>query len=205
MGLRGWWANKSNSAQPQPQPRPAASQVVGPRREQTPRAAARVTESTGDSLDEERSSVYLHSSRWDQLLRLRPDGMPPFRLVQHGGALWLAEETTGLLVNVANQKLRGLGLWTGQLRGFDRENPIVRTSNLQPKMQLALVREPDNAYDEHAVAVRADAGVIGYVNKRMARALAAELDAGTPLSALSLGQARWMAADPGVLRWLLSR
>ncbi|WIB65394.1 HIRAN domain-containing protein [Curtobacterium sp. MCBD17_040] len=123
----------------------------------------------------------------------------------HDQALWFEEETTGQLVNVANGKLRSLGLWTGQLRGTEYLALIIKHADLSPGAALSLVREPDNEADPYAVCVHADAGPVGYVNKRMARPLAKELDAGVSLRAVSLGGRRWMAADPDVVAWLLGR
>jgi hypothetical protein len=60
-------------------------------------------------------SVYLHSSQWDTLLVVGDDGMPPLSVVPYRGEWWLRENTTGLLVGVANRHLSRLGIWTAHL------------------------------------------------------------------------------------------
>jgi len=149
------------------------------------------------------ASVYLASDRWNELLVLRADGFPPFRLVEHHRELWFAEEQTGLLVNVANRKLRPLGIWSGKARGMQHHEAIVKAADLRPRAGLALVREPDNEVDRNAIAIHSNAGPIGYVNKQMAAALARDLDAGVVLQSVSFGSGRWVAATPDVIDWLL--
>jgi hypothetical protein len=134
------------------------------------------------------SSVYWHSDRWDELLVLRADGYPPFRLIEHHRELWLAEEQTGLLVNVANRNLRPVGSWSRKARGMQHHEPIVKASDLRPPAPLTLVREPGNEYDRNALEHHANAGPIGHVNKQMAAGLAREIDAGARLRAVSFGQ-----------------
>lgn len=172
-----------------------------------PRTRISATITTGSSVAaaQRTPSVYLASDRWDDLLVSRADGYPPFRLVKHHRELWLAEEQTGLLVNVANQRLRPLGISLGRARGMQHHAAIVTAANLRPRAALTLVRERDNEHDGNAVAIHADAGPIGYVNKQMAAGLARQLDADVPLRAVSFGQGRWIAANPGVIGWLFRR
>ena len=61
-----------------------------------------------------------------------------------------------------------------------------------------LVREPDNRFDPHAVAVHSRARKVGFFNKQMAPALAALLDAGQSLDAylISASPPRIIAAAP---------
>lgn len=133
-------------------------------------------------------SRYLHSSRWDELLVPAASGMPPLYLTNTGGELWLAEETTGLLVNVGNRKLRKLGLWTVSLRGAAHYKAAVRAGELSPGSRVRLEREPHNEYDSNAVAVHAlnTPGVLGHFNKGMAPALSKLMDGGEKLSATAL-------------------
>lgn len=49
---------------------------------------------------------------------------------------------------------------------------------------LALVREPHNPVDTNAIRVVADDGTIGYVPKRVAAAIASDMDQGARLSAM---------------------
>lgn len=144
------------------------------------------------------SSPYLPSEQWDSLLRPRPDGFPPFRLVQRDDSLWLAEEQTGLLVNVANRKLRALGLWSGTVKGasYHGDHRAIARSTLH------FVREPTNPHDKNAVAVWAGNRQLGHVNKQMAAGLARDLDAGAELVVMSFGGLRWVAGSPAVMQWL---
>jgi hypothetical protein len=145
----------------------------------------------------------------------RRDGRPPFKLRRHEGELWLAEETTGKLVNVGNRKLRDLGLWTVNVRGLSHNLPQVKRAELRPGSAVDFVREYDNSHDSNAVAIHAGGAAIGYVNKQMAFRLAKALDSGLVLEAMTLaGEAagksagsrvRVLAASPEVLRWLRSR
>ena len=83
-------------------------------------------------------SVYLSTERQAELLAPRADGLPPLHLVRHAGALWLAEDTTGKLINVDNRYLRRLGIFGVKVRGTRYYTGRAR---LGP---AALVREPDN-------------------------------------------------------------
>lgn len=190
MGLRALFRRTvaRHSPEQEPSSRPPTSSGLGP------------TSSHSRS-----ASVYLPSDRWDELLVLRADGFPPLRLVEYHRELWFAEEQTGLLVNVANRKLRPLGIWSGKARGVQHHEAIVKAADLRPRARLALVREPDNEFDRNAIAIHSNAGPIGYVNKQMAAALARDLDAGVVLQSVSFGSGRWVAATPDVIEWLLRR
>lgn len=131
-----------------------------------------------------RDSIYLHSSRWDELLTA------PEKLVikPHGDEWWLSEVTTGKLVNVGCRNLLPLGIWTAQLRGL--EHYQERHADSRPGRTATLVREPDNEYDPFAVAVYADGVKVGYVPKAMARRVAKQLDADVELAAIFIAGAR---------------
>lgn len=164
--------------------------------------------------DEEQQSDYLHSSRWDELLQLRPDGMPPVRLRRQGYEWHLVEERTGKVVSVGNRKLRPLGLWTVRVRGLDHHKAETQAAELFAGSPLTLTREPDNPFDSSAIAVSGanTKGTIGYVNKQMAAGLAKILDGGTEIEAISLcgsqagsrqqGNVKLVAATPEIIRWL---
>lgn len=120
--------------------------------------------------------MYLPSEHFDSLLTPNAEGLPPLYLKWHNGALWLAEETTGLLVNVGNRSLRKLGIWSVSIRG-SKYYPQDST-RIGP---ATLVREPDNPHDKNAVAVDCGGTIIGHYNKQMAVGLARALDGGATL------------------------
>ncbi|WP_270365327.1 HIRAN domain-containing protein [Microbacterium algeriense] len=143
-------------------------------------------------------SVYLSTERQAELLAPRADGLPPLHLVRHAGALWLAEDTTGKLINVDNRYLRRLGIFGVKVRGTPYYTGRAR---LGP---AALVREPDNPHDPNAVAIHVGGEMLGHYNKGMARSLAKRLDAGEPLQAvvISTDPAKVISAPSDILRHL---
>lgn len=143
-------------------------------------------------------SPYLASDRWEELLILDENGMPPLYFTRHDGALWLAENATGLLVNVANQKLRGLGLWTCRIRGDNHAPGTLKLGDVE------LVREPDNPHDPNSVAIHQRGVAIGYFNKGMAPGLARALDRGDALeaTAISVSPPKVVAASPKITKHL---
>lgn len=163
----------------------------------SPAPASTSTTSNWDG-DPNYVSVYLHSSKWEELLVLDTNDMPPFYLKEHKGNYWLAENSTGLLVNVANRALKSLGLWTCNIRGIDHA-PGVAVAG-----PAVLVREPDNEHDKSAVAIHQNGQRIGYCNRGMAPALARAMDTGTKLSGyvVSVSPAKIIAADALVVDWL---
>ncbi|MCG7415850.1 HIRAN domain-containing protein [Microbacterium aurum] len=142
--------------------------------------------------------TYLPQDRHAELLQPRPDGMPPLRLARHNGALWLQEDTTGLLINVDNRYLPRLGIWGAKLRGH---NHYDGKAILGP---AELVREPDNPHDPNAVAVYAGGVMVGHYNKGMARRLAKLLDGGEPLVAcfIEVDPPKVLAASQDIIRYL---
>jgi hypothetical protein len=154
--------------------------------------------------------VYLRSPRWDALLVVGDDGMPPLSVTSYRGEWWLRENTTGLLVGVANRHLARFGIRTAHVRGIENYQPAVRAGDFRPGMIVNQVREPGNVYDANAVAVRVQASehTAGYVNKAMAVRLAKLLDEGDDLMAISLaGDAAGrrisiLAASSGVITHL---
>ena len=129
-------------------------------------------------------SPYLPADLVAELLMADTDGMPPLYFIRHGGAWWLAENSTGKLVNVATRQLRGLGIWSCRVRGEAHAPGTLRVGVVE------LVREPDNAYDRNAVAIYQDGQRIGYFNKGMSAGLAKVLDRGQELQAIGI------SADP---------
>ncbi|WP_374976647.1 HIRAN domain-containing protein [Microbacterium trichothecenolyticum] len=142
--------------------------------------------------------IYLPQDQHAELLQPLPDGMPPLRLVRHTGALWLREDTTGLLVNVDNRYLPRLGIWGAKLRGH---NHYDGKAVLGP---AELVREPQNPYDPNAVAVHAGGVMVGHYNKGIARRLAKLLDGGEPLVAsfIEVEPPKVLAASRDIIRYL---
>ena len=142
--------------------------------------------------------AYLPQDRHAELLQPRPDGMPPLRLVRHNGALWLREDTTGLLVNVDNRYLPRRGIWGAKLRGHRHYDGKALLGPAE------LVREPENLYDPTAVAVHAGGALVGHYNKGMARRLAKLLDGGAPLVAyfIEAEPPKVIAASQDVIRYL---
>ena len=142
--------------------------------------------------------TYLPQDRHAEVLRPCPDGLPPLRLVRHNGALWLREDTTGLLVNVDNRYLPRLGIWGAKLRG---RNHYGGRAVLGP---AELVREPENPHDSHAVAVHSDGVIVGHYNKGMARRLAKLLDGGESLVAcfIEADPPKVLAANQDIMRYL---
>ena len=141
-----------------------------------------------DALESDRKrgveeSVYLHSSRWDELLVPGVDGMPPLRFKLHNNRLWFAEDTTRKLVKVQNRKLRQLGVWTVKVRGYNYYPEAVAATRMRLFEPVALIRERDNEHDRNAVAIHSSAGKIGYFNKQMAAGISKRLDAGDELVA----------------------
>ncbi|MGM7671909.1 HIRAN domain-containing protein [Microbacterium sp. A93] len=149
-------------------------------------------------VSEPRESAYLAQEDHARLLQPNADGLAPVHLVRRGRALWLAEDTTGKLINVDNRSLRRLGVWGVKVRG---------TSYYKGKPRLGdahLVREPDNPHDPNAVAIHVNGQIIGHYNKGMASGLAKLVDAGEPLEAtvIATDPAKVLAARPEVLAHL---
>lgn len=153
-------------------------------------------------------SIYLHSSRWDELLVADANGMPPLRLHEHNGRLWFKEDTSGKLVNIANQKLPSLGIWSVRVRGTSYRPDAVAATRIAIFEPVMLVREPANEFDRNAVAIHASGGHIGFFNKQMAARLAKRIDAGEPFEAIisSRGEPiNVIAASPGIMGHLRRR
>lgn len=140
----------------------------------------------------------------NRLLVADAQGLPPLRLQEHGGGLWLAEVTTGRLVGVGDAHLRTLGIWSIWLRAVDSRTILAREGLLQPGAAVRLVRQPRNAEDPNAIAVHSSTGrLVGYVSPRIAAALAAVLDAGTSIEAVAVSfPSRTGSSRPGLITLL---
>lgn len=69
-------------------------------------------------------------------------------------------------------------LWSGPVAGFQFHRGADVADELQPGHLLLLVREPDNAHDECAIAVYSASTKLGYVPRADNAVLAAMLDSG---------------------------
>lgn len=146
-------------------------------------------------------SPYLSAEEADRLLALDADGLPNLRVVEFRGEWWLAETSTGRLVNAGSRALKRLGIWSVRVRGDAYAPGALRIGPVE------LVREPDNEFDPNAVAIH-QAGVrCGYWNKGAARSLAKLLDGGVELTAyaISANPPKVIAAEPRVIEHLLGR
>jgi hypothetical protein len=140
----------------------------------------------------------------NRLLVADDQGLPPLRLQEHGGGLWLAEVSTGKLVGVGDAHLRDLGIWGIWLRAVDSRTILAREGLLQPGAALRLVRQPRNAEDSNAIAVHSSTGrLVGYVSPRIAAGLAMVLDSGTPIDAVAVSlTVRPGSSRPGLITLL---
>lgn len=143
-------------------------------------------------------SPYMPAERAAELLVLGVDGMPPLHLAPYRGEWWLAEDSTGLLVNVGTRQLRQLGVWSVRVRGDSYAHGTLRLGLVE------LVREADNSHDRNAVAIHQSGEHCGYWNKGMARSLAERLDGGYGLTAvaISVTPPKVIAAAPDVMEHL---
>lgn len=141
-------------------------------------------------------SPYLDSARESELLVLNVQGLPPLRMKLHRGEWWMAEESTGLLVNAGDRKLRGLGVWTVRVRGDAYAPGTLRVGHVD------LVREPDNEHDPNAIAIMQRGVRCGYWNKSMAKGLAKLLDSGAVIDAVAISAdpPKVVAAEPRILK-----
>jgi hypothetical protein len=165
--------------------------------------------------DPDFTSRYLHSSKWDELLVLGVDGLPTLYLQMVDGRLWLTEPTTGLLVGVANRKLRKMGIWTVSARGINCYVEAVTNGAFEPGSFVTLIRESDNDHGGTAVAICAHGttDVAGYFNKAMSQGLSKLIAAKIPLEAMTLtgdpagifGKIDVLAASPEIVGHLLRK
>lgn len=146
-------------------------------------------------------SPYISSGQAESLLLPGLDRLPPLHFVRRDDEWWLAEDSTGLLVNVGNRQLRGLGIWSCRVRGDGYAPGSLRLGVVE------LVREPDNPHDRHAVSIRQRGQHVGYFNKSMAPGVAKALDRGDRLQAVgvSVDPPKVVAASPEIMAHLVRR
>jgi hypothetical protein len=146
-------------------------------------------------------SPYISSGQAESLLLPGHDRLPPLHFIRRDGEWWLAEDSTGLLVNVGNRQLRGLGIWSCRVRGDGYAPGSLRLGVVE------LVREPENAHDRHAVSIRQQGQCVGYFNKGMAPGVARALDRGDDLQAVgvSVDPPKVVAASAEIMAHLVRR
>ncbi len=87
-------------------------------------------------------------------------------------------------------------LWSGSVAGFQFHQGHTVATDLAPDHLLLLVREPENQYDEHAIAVYSASTKLGYVPRTDNLVLATMLDAGVYKLLGKVDRVRPYAADP---------
>lgn len=121
-----------------------------------------------------------------------------------GGAVWLAgyhviDPASGSYLARDSPELLARGLRVAGVAGAARHHAVGLASDLvAPGRPLALRRDTGNAHDPNAIAVHpADGGEqVGWVPRDLAAALAPDLDAGRPWSAVALREQRPSPRDP---------
>ena len=117
-----------------------------------------------------------------------------------GGQVWLAgytlvDDEGRYLARDAHEVL-SRGLHVVAVAGAQHRAEALATARAEPGAPLELRRDPSNAHDPNAIEVLAGGVVIGFVPRDLATALAMELDAGLPRSAVVLRERRASPRDP---------
>lgn len=160
-----------------------------------------------------RSSDYLPPDAEARSFTLAEGGMPTGRLRHVRDRLVIVTDDGAGMVNPASRTLHRNGIYCLRLRGTAYHREAMLAGDFRPGRSVRLEREPDNPHDPNAVAVYADGAtaLAGYVNKLNARRIAARLDAGETLEAVSVrgsgpgkeGAVPWiLVAAPDVLAHL---
>jgi hypothetical protein len=88
------------------------------------------------------------------------------------------------------------------IAGFQYHDGLEVIEVLEPGMELAVVREPDNPHDPRAVALHLGVLHLGYAPRRRNRTIATLLDQGAPLRAritlVDVGADPWNAVEVAV-------
>jgi hypothetical protein len=129
-----------------------------------------------------------------------------------GGVVWLAgysvvDPESGRYLARDAPELAARGLVVAGVAGAARfHGDVLQSDELAPGSPLTLRREPGNEHDPQAIAVlAAGGGQAGWVPREVAPAIAADLDAGRPWSAVVLRERRASPHDPrGGLTMLLA-
>jgi hypothetical protein len=122
---------------------------------------------------------------------------------EDGGAVWLAGFTvidpeTGDYLGRDAPELLARGLRVAGVAGAGRHHADALAGDAAaPGRPLALRRDAANPHDANAIAVDdADGAQLGWVPRELAAALAPDLDAGRPWSAVVLREQRGSPRDP---------
>lgn len=140
-------------------------------------------------------SDYVPPERERERFGLASDGMPTGYLALRARQLVvLADGAPEEMVNSRSAQAYQLGVFMFRLRGGAHYESALRAGDFTPGAPVRLVREPENGFDAHAIAVyAADAREpSGYVNRQNAARLAKLIDAGEGLSAIAM-----QGAGPG--------
>jgi hypothetical protein len=117
-----------------------------------------------------------------------------------GGQVWLAgyslvdDDGRYLARDAAEVLARGLHVVA--VAGANHRAEALDAAPAGPGAALELRRDPGNEHDPNAIEVLAGGVVIGFVPRDLATALATELDAGRPWSAVVLRERRASPRDP---------
>jgi hypothetical protein len=121
-----------------------------------------------------------------------------------GSVLWIAgfqpvDAGSGRYLANDAPELTSRGIRIAAVAGAGRHHAdVIGADEFAPGRTLALRREPDNPHDANAISVRDASGErqAGWVPRELAEALAAELDAGRPWSAVVLRERRANPRSP---------
>lgn len=129
---------------------------------------------------------YLDSETEARALAPLASGLPNARLERERDRLLVV--TSLGWVNPRSRTAYRAGLHSFAVAGASYHRAAVKAGRFTPGSPVRLVREHDNPHDPNAIAVYADTGrrPAGYVPKGQARRLAALLDAGTDLVAVTV-------------------
>lgn len=116
---------------------------------------------------------------------------------EEGGAVWLAgyqlvDPGSGRFLSRDAEELAARGWRVAGVAGAARHHAEALESDaVAPGRPLELRRDPGNPHDPNAIAVDTPGGdQVGWVPREIAAALAPELDAGRPWSAIALREQR---------------
>ena len=118
-----------------------------------------------------------------------------------GGIVWLAGyqpiAADGRFLARDAPELAAAGLSVAGVAGARFNEDALTADDAAPGRPLELRRDPANEHDPNAIAVHLPGGAqLGWVPRELAAELAGELDAGRPLSAVALREARPSPRDP---------
>ncbi|MGP5086918.1 HIRAN domain-containing protein [Brachybacterium tyrofermentans] len=143
-------------------------------------------EPSGEQVSNERgepppskSPKYLSTEESRYYLVPDASGRMPVRV--RGGFFY--HEDTRKMVPPGNAQMTAHGVMSFNVRGVSYYEAAAKAANTSPGTEVIFRREPDNKFDENAIAVvgldnRGKERVVGYVNKGNARRLAKRMDSG---------------------------